>query len=87
MRFEVANIDSLAPQSRRCRRAKIVLSAGPDEDDASSGPRSRHRLIRPLPASGPLERSSKQRFSGRWKALADNDEVCIGAAEQQNSRC
>ena len=87
MRLKMPNVDFLSSQSRRCCGTKIVLSARADEDDASSGPRGRHGLIRPLAAGGPLEPSTKQRFSRRWETLADNHKVCIGAADEQNARC
>jgi hypothetical protein len=80
------DVNFLSPQSRRGRGAKIVLSPRADEDDVSPSPRSRHSLIRPLAAGGPLKASTEQRFSRRWKAFADNDKVRIGAAKEQNAR-
>ena len=84
---EMPNVDVLSLQSLHGEGAKIVTSTSPHEDDAGASSRGRHRLIRTLASGGALEGSAQQRFSGLRKALANDDQICIRAAEEQHLWC
>jgi hypothetical protein len=77
VRLEVADVDFLAPKARCSEGAKIIVSASPNEDDACAGAGRSHGLIGSLSSSGALELAAEKGFSGLWKAIADDDEVCI----------